>query len=277
MIVVLAGCSTIPIQELQGLHDGFFEAQKAGDLLYDEISIIINSTGGDSNSCAPNSRGAPRCFDPSQVSSGTRVQEHASVRARRMALELITQYTLALVEVAEGKSADDIKSNVGQITELATGLLGLVGVPVPGILGSLTGGPGGAALNGLLGQLSTIQANAKIRQSLIAERQTVAELVNVLIEDTSVMYQVYFNHRKLRVLKGLGSEQDEMTTAANYHKSLTAYVLILKQAKRAHERLVEATRRPLTSIGDLRVVMEQAINLKRSAQEFWTVIREVRR
>lgn len=194
-----------------------------------------------------------------------------------MALELVTQYTLSLVEVAEGKSADDLRSNVGQITELATGLVGLVGVPVPGMLTSLTSGPGGAALNGLLGQLSAIQANAKVRQSLIAERATVAELVDVLIEDTSVMYQLYFNHRKLRVLKGLGNEQDEMTAAANYHKSLTAYVLILKQAKKAHERLAEATRRPVTSIGDLRVVMEQAINLKRSAQEFWNVIREVRR
>lgn len=193
-----------------------------------------------------------------------------------MALELVTEYTLALVEVAEGKSADDLQSNVGQITELATGLISLVGVPIPGLT-SLTSGPGGAALNGLLGQLSAIQANAKIRQSLIAERATVAELVDVLIEDTSVMYQLYFNHRKLRVLKGLGSEPEEMTAAANYHKSLTAYVLILKQAKKAHERLAEATRRPVTSIGDLRVVMEQAINLKRSAQEFWNVIREVRR
>jgi hypothetical protein len=272
---VLSSCSAlIPKQELQSFRASFVEAQKAGDLLYDEISVIIDATEGRGAVCGKDRSGTPKCFDPHQVSSSTRRHEDPSVRARRLALELVSEYTLALVEVAEGARSQQLKDNIGQATNLAKGLAGLGSSFLPG-LPALLGGPVVDTFTNLAVRLEGARSAGDIRQSLINERATIAELIDLLIEDTSTMYEIYYRYRQVRALQPGAAAMDEIRKAADYHEALTAYVLILQRSKAAHENLVESAR--VTSIGDLRLVIQEATELRASAQEFWNAIRDVRR
>lgn len=273
-ILVLGGCSALLTEDLQSFRSSFVEAQKAGDLLYDEIAIVIAAEDPDLDECGPDSTGTPTCFDPSQAASDTKRGEPSSVRARREALELVSEYTLALVEIAEGKPTADLQSNIGRIFALGKGIMGFFGVG--GQLGQIFSDPLQAAFGNFVGRIAGLRNNARVRASLVAEASLIAEVIDFLIEDTGRMYDIYYEYRNLQALRGNGALRDEMAKAAKYHEALNAYVVILEQAKATHARLIEEARRPVTSLGDMRVIIEEAAALKNSASEFWNVIRSVR-
>jgi hypothetical protein len=284
LFVGLAGCTAVPGQELTTYREAFLEARNAGDLLYDEISAIIalNAGGGGTDECGPNEVGHPKCFDPRTVDRGGRKNEDASIRARRLSLELVGEYNLALIDLAEGKSATDLGTRIGEIGGLANDLLLVAGVSSGG-LPALLAPAAVSSLKGLVTRLERLRANAAVRQSILDERETVEALIDELIADTPRMYKIYQAHQIgvwFAVARSKGKESPdakaEFDRIPAYHEALAAYVRILERTREAQGRLIETTASGGRSVADLRAFIAEAIEIKNSAGAFWNQIRAVR-
>ena len=273
--VAVAGCLAIPQQELTAYRDAFAETQRAGDLLYDEVSLVVTAnTPASEQGCVLDAAGIPVCFDPDAVTGEVWRNEHASVRARRIALALVTEYTQALVDLAEGKSADALVSRADNLRGLATDVLafgGIAGFSLPAFLGSQ---PLFAAFTALAERLESLRAGVTIRQSLIAERETIREVVSLLIADTRTMYKIYLASQRDKF--GRTGNADHLAAILTYEQALTDYVLILKQAESVHRQLAESSTIRLRSVADLRVAIKEASEIKRVAEDFWVTVRDLR-
>ncbi|ACS61308.1 hypothetical protein Rleg_6568 (plasmid) [Rhizobium leguminosarum bv. trifolii WSM1325] len=275
-LIALAACATrIQPEDLKSLNTSFAEAQKAGDLLYDETAKVIASRAKQGkDSCGTDAAGVPTCFNPQAIGGGR--NEDPSVAVRRLALQLLTEYSLALVELSEGKSADELKSSINDIAAAASGIVAIAGVTT-GVLPAVFGGPIVSSLSDLAGDLERARSAEAIRRSLLQQRETIAQLIDALIADTPQMYKIYYLSQQLAVLKASGAEITAMrqnTTA--YHDSLAAYVALLRQAKVTHTRLATVARTPSNTPADFRMMVEEAANIQAKADTFWDAVRKLR-
>ena len=211
-----------------------------------------------------------------------RRNEDASIRARRLSLELVGEYNLALVDLAEGKSATDLGTRIGDLSGLANDLLLVAGVSTGG-LPALLAPAVVSSLSALAARLERMRANAAARQSILDERETVEALIDELIADTPRMYKIYKAHQIgvwFAVARSKGKESPdakaEFDRIPAYHEALAAYVRILERTREAHGRLIETTASGGSSVADLRAFIAEAIEIKNSAGAFWNQIRAVR-
>lgn len=275
LLIALPGCTTkIQPEDLKSLNTSFIEVQRAGDLLYDETAKVIASRAKQGiDACASDAAGVPTCFNPSTIRGGR--NEDPSVAIRRLALQLLTQYSLALVELSEGKSTDELKSSVSDIAAAASGIVSIAGTTT-GVLPAVFGGPVISSLSDLAGDLERARSGETIRHSLIEQRDTVAQLIDALIADTPQMYKIYYLSQQLTVLKASGAEITALRQNTNaYHDSLAAYVALLRQARVTHARLAMVAATPSNTPADFRVMVEEAAKVRAKADTFWDAVRKL--
>jgi hypothetical protein len=195
---------------------------------------------------------------------------------RRLALQVLTEYSLALVELSEGKSAEELKSSINDIAAAASGIVSIAGVTT-GVLPAVFAGPIVSSLSDLAADLERARSAEAVRHSLLDQRETIAQLIDALIADTPQMYEIYYHSQQLAVLKASGVEITAMrqnTTA--YHDSLAAYVAILRQAKATHARLATVAGTPSNTPSDFRLMVEEAAKIQAKADTFWDAVRKLR-
>ncbi|MCM2473383.1 hypothetical protein HGO38_07815 [Rhizobium sp. CG5] len=279
-LAMLAGCTAgVPLEDLKNFREAFLEAQKAGDLVYDEIAPILSKESGHAEACTTDRSGTPKCFDPDQViGNATRSNEDPSLRARRLALALLSEYSLALVELSDGRSQQELTRSIQETAELATALTALAGAAAPAGLPALLTQPIIASFTDLAVRLDRVRTAETVRAALIANQDTIARLIDQLIADTRPIYAIYYRNQTIRVLESpAAATASEMAKAAKYHEALTAYVVILRQMKASNARLARLASAAPGSAGELRAVVEEATRIKLSAETFWSAIREVRK
>lgn len=284
LFAALAGCLQVPGQELTTYREAFLEAKNAGVLLYDELGASVLRAGGgpENQNCARSGAAAPACFDPYAAENPGAGSSIPEIRARLLALETITLYNLAIVDLLEGKSEDALGQRIKDLQAVASDLLVVASIS-SGSLPGLINGPALGLLGGLVDKLDGMRVRALAAQSLRANIGTVREIIGLLIDDTPRMYTLY--------RRGQGKYAAEVEIAAGsndavamaawarigaYHDQLTAYVKVLNQTRDSADRLVEAMERGAGSTDDLRAVIREAIEIRAAAGEFWDAVRASR-
>jgi hypothetical protein len=215
IILLLAACSTVRVQHVEGYSQAFDEASVAGNRLYDGISakvieeqaiadaqaeqiaelqvtpntVIMPAAGPADNAVCPRDGGSnepyPACFDPARFAPGRLAGEPDSLLARRRALATITTFNAIALRLASGESAGELGAEVRRLGSNASSLAALSGAgamaaPLIGITSDLAAR--------LATWAETLRADQELRAALDAGSPLIEQLVVALINDTSTMY-----------------------------------------------------------------------------------------
>jgi len=278
--IVIAGCATrIPQEDLTSLNTTFVGIQKAGDLLYDETARVITSrtVSATPAGCGQDAAGIPKCFDPGIIGDAGVRSEDSSIAVRRLAVQLLSEYSLALVELNAGKTAEELSSTVNDIGGIAASIVSIAGVGQAGVLPAAFKGTVISSLAEFASSIERARSAETVRRSLIDERETVALMIDALIADTTQMYLIYYRDQQLQVVKGNTKLEDMRATTIAYNDALKAYVVLLRQAKSTHARLAQIASRTSTNPADLRAAVEEAGKIKIKGDAFWDAVRAIRK
>ena len=164
IMLLLAACSTVPVQHVQGYSQAFDEASAAGNRLYDGISAKViqeqaiadaqaaqvadqqaasehpghHARGracgrrGLSHATAVRSEPYPACFDPARFAPGRLAGEPDSLLVRRRALATITTFNSVALRLASGETAEQLGAEVRQLGSNASSLATLSGLGAMG-------------------------------------------------------------------------------------------------------------------------------------------------
>ena len=172
-LLVLAGCSTVPVEPVRGYTQAFDQASAAGNRLYDQVGPVIareqaradadagvavaGQAGGDpaaampaagamqaasSDAICPEPTNPPppyhACFVPSDFAPGGLPGEPAGLVARRRALATVTSFNAIALRLASGEPANALGAEVQRLGSNASSLAALTGagagvVPLIGV------------------------------------------------------------------------------------------------------------------------------------------------
>ncbi|NVK33189.1 MAG: hypothetical protein HWE23_01840 [Rhodobacteraceae bacterium] len=283
LLAGISGCMGIPDQELTNYREAYIEAQKAGDLLYDDLAAaVVRAGGGPAASNCVRNNNTPTCFDPSVALNGGAPADIPAIRARRLALSAIETYNLAVVDVLEGKRGDALATRIDNLKGLVGDLL-LLGSVTTGPLPALVAGNSAQLLGALVKRLDRFASQQQVRASLVDNAETVETLITLLIRDTKPMYNLYRTSQgKYAVeLELSGGSRNKAALAAyariaSYHDQLTAYVQLLAQTRSSFAQLIESLNNSQVSTSDLRATIREAIEIRKAAENFWAEVRKAR-
>lgn len=281
--LLMTACVAVPQLELTSYREAFLETQKAGELLYDELAAaVVRAGGGPQKSNCARGPTAPACFDPAVARDEGAVADIPDIRARRLALESVETYNLAVVDLLEGKRGDAIAARIGELRDVAGDLLGLASVSTGSLPGLVTG-QSAALLGELVRRLDDLAARQQARASLIENAELVNEMIRLLIEDTPSMYSLYKTSQgkyavELELSGGTGNRAAMEAYAAigAYHDQLTAYVRLLDQTRSSFAQLIGALESGAGSTDDLRAAIREAIEIRKASEAFWAEVRKAR-
>ncbi|MGH6919272.1 MAG: hypothetical protein ACREJ0_16395 [Geminicoccaceae bacterium] len=216
MVLLLAACSTVPVQHVEGYTEAFDQASVAGNRLYDGISakviqeqaiadaqaervaatqatagntVIMPAAGPADNAVCPRDGSSnepyPACFDPARFAPGRLAGEPDSLLVRRRALATITTFNAIALRLASGETAEELGAEVRRLGSNATSLATLSGAgamvsPLIGLTSDLAAQ--------LAGWAETLRADQELRAALDAGSPLIEQLLKALIDDTSTMY-----------------------------------------------------------------------------------------
>lgn len=227
---LLGGCAGVPVAQLQAYSDGYDQAKSAAALVYADAAPAMSAAPSSAGSSFPVSLGPPK-FD--REGCGPMVASSESLRARCQAMVALKAYNQALLDIAAGKTADDILAQV----DLAFGsltTLGSLSAGATAALGPLTAAA--PALRAILGEALKLRDRAALRSTLERGAPSVREMIQALRNDVDLLYGV---HRAYAV-KRLGTIQNAIDRDLNVAKRRIAVSAAPKdQAVAASLRLLE--------------------------------------
>lgn len=307
-MLVVAGCiNTAPVPELQAYASAYQQVQTSGHLLLDEVASIVATVPPEEEAvaideeaappprdCRVPSEGVPPCFDPALALSedGIRINEDPDITIRRAALDVTMEYNSLLLALAEGRSAEGVTQQFGELQTLVTTAAAFAGAPTAGI--STLAPAAFSLLNDLAVRFETARAAGTIRESLAASKGDVAELLALLIADTPTIYDIYRSghEEQLIVLNGelIKAERAGRPEAADlqrqveglrtqirtFHASVGAYTRVLAAARGALDNLVLAAATEGGAIENATAVIRETEAIKIKAEAFFNLIRSVK-
>jgi hypothetical protein len=273
-----------PVAQVQLYADTAQQTRTAGGMVLDRIAPIVALQGSTQpeKDCGPDERsGIPRCLDLLQVSAGDGASGRAdppAVAIHRTALDLVAAYARILADLAEGKSAADIQTNIGAAAAIAGTLATLTGVaaPVGVALAALT-----PQIQALAGRLEAARAGQLVRQSIIADRETIQAVLKALEDGTPAMYDIYKNKRQLDRKAALEAFDRNAANAAvedikRFHAALEAYVRLLRATSAALDTLARDAQQPVQlNAQSAQAALKQAIDARAEALVLLNTVRQL--
>jgi hypothetical protein len=273
-----------PAAQMQLYADTAQQTRTAGGMVLDRIAPIIAQQGSaqPERDCGPDERsGIPRCFDLLQVSAGDGASGRAdppAVAIHRTALDLVAAYARILADLAEGKSAADIQTNIGAAAAIAGTLATLTGVaaPVGVALAALT-----PQIQALAGRLEAARAGQLVRQSIIADKETIQAVLKALEDGTPAMYDIYRNKRQLDRKAALEAFDRNAANAAvedikRFHAALEAYVRLLRATSAALDTLARDAQQPVQlNAQSAQAALKQAVDARAEALVLLNTVRQL--
>lgn len=282
----LAGACTppLPAAQVQLYADTAQQTRTAGGMVLDRVAPIVALKGSTQpeKDCGPDERsGIPRCFDLQQVSAGDGASGRADppvVAIHRTALDLVAAYARILADLAEGKSAADIQINVGAAAAIAGTLATLTGVaaPVGVALAALT-----PQIQALAGRLEVARAGQLVRQSIVADKDTIQAVLKALEDGTPAMYDIYKNKRQLDRKAALEALDRNAANAAiedikRFHAALEAYVRLLRATSAALDTLARDAQQPAQlNAQSVQAALKQAIDARAETLVLLNTVRQL--
>lgn len=216
--IVMGGCAGVPTAQLQAYSNAYDEAKSAAALIYADAAPALRIAAGIAPETAaskklgefPVSLG-PAAFD--REGCGAAVASFDDLRARCQAMIALKAYNQALLDIAAGKTSDDILAQVDQ----AFRSVSTVAAIVPGAAAAafLTG-PVAAifpALKGILGEALKLRDRAALRNALMQGAPQIRILIQALRDDVDRLYTIHRAYAA-RTLTNVQSAIDENVNAA---------------------------------------------------------------
>jgi hypothetical protein len=198
ILFLLGGCAGVPTAQLQAYSDAYDEARTAASLIYaDAAPALLKAEPGDLQ--FPASLG-PTSFD--RDGCGPIVASIDSLRARCKAMIAVKAYNKALLDIAAGKTTDDILAQVDQAFRSVSTLAGLAS----GSAAAAVMGPAAAifpALRGILGEALKARDRIALRDVLMQGAPHIRTMIDALRGDVDRLYVVQraFAEVKLQDIK----------------------------------------------------------------------------
>jgi hypothetical protein len=283
LLLVAGGCQQVPAEHVRLYAETTSQTRAAGGIVLDQIAPIVGATaaGTDTQDCGPDpTTRIPRCFNLQLVAGAGPAgrADPPSVAVHRVALDLVAAYAQILADLAEGRSAAEVQRQIGLAADIAGSLVTLTGV----------GAPVGAAIPVLLPQiqalatrLETARAGAVIRQSLIADRDTIKAVLKGLENETPGIYEVFKAKSKLDLLAAARNRDQAaveavVDRAGRFHAALDAYVRLLRTASAAIDTLArEAQQAGRPSAESVQAALKQAIEARAEALALFNTVRQL--
>lgn len=271
-LLMLAGCATVGPADIHPYTDAFQDARKAGDLILDQASemwlVTAAAEGKQAAACAKDKLGVHPCFDLVAAASGVSANDPPDIRMRRLALEVVSNYSSALLDIAEGRWTSANQLHLADLAASAQGFMQLAAIPAGAVSGFLTP----AALQGL-DALATASGKIRdariVRQAIIDGAPTVRAILIVLTKDTPDLYKIYRAGKLLQVNDGKIEKAAAVADINAYYDKLEKYVGVLQATDAALDTLIDLASNPGPSAAGLRAVVAQAADIRSKADAFW--------
>jgi hypothetical protein len=183
--MLLGGCASVPIAQLQAYSNAYDEAKSAAMLVYGDAAPALVA-GGLQRAPFAASLG-PDVIDRDDC--GAVIASIAELRARCQAMAALKGYNQALLDLAAGKGTDDILRQVDIAFNSVSSLAAIVpGTPAAAALGTATAIL--PALKGILGQALKLRERAALREALAQGEPYVRALIQSLRDDVERLYAV---------------------------------------------------------------------------------------
>lgn len=264
---------------------------EAALVLFDRLSPYITQVdrdpAGDDGDCGPTGDGIFACFDPSQALEPTSSAGFIALQTRKLALQSVALYSRLLDDLANG---EDLAVAARSGTELEAALTALAGLssfggPVAAIFGTTVTG----TVAGLAQALRSSRSEDLLRQAVVAGQPTATALIDLLVADTAVMYDIYKTGRQVEIIR----IQTEMLAAEHggpapqrgqreidlivadingYHDALYSHVVFLGQTRRALAELAPEDATDPADAETSRQRIQAATVLQVAARSLWAAL-----
>jgi hypothetical protein len=184
VVAVLGGCAGVPITQLQSYSDTYDEAKSAAALIYVDAAPALMIGATSSNVDFPASLG-PATFD--RDGCGAVVASIDSLRARCQAMITLKSYNQALLDIAAGKTSDDILAQVDRAFDSVSTLSALAQGGAAALAPVANALP---ALKAILGEALKLRDRAALRSALEQGAPQIRNLVQYLRGDVDLMYRL---------------------------------------------------------------------------------------
>lgn len=174
-----------------------------GDALLDDVASAMEFAARQSQIAAGQSgteKPYPTAFDPKLDIAGAAATEPEAVAARRTALAVVAHYNDILVQLAEGRTGEEVASNVGALGERVTGFAQLLGAGANPLIGL-----GVSALSKALDLAERLRAGAEFKRAILDGHENVDAILAALIQDTSLIYQIHVSRLELELTEIKGA------------------------------------------------------------------------
>lgn len=217
--MAVAGCVQVPVQSLTDYTNAFEEARTAGLLFLDEVaqssSFLEKRRTG---SAAPVSAPAPfpETFDPDAVVDASTDRVSPLFAARRAALDGVMEFNQVLIKLAEGRSLEEMRTDVAEIGRAVPLMVSLAQTAVPGAGIVL------AALGPALREAELARSRIEFQRAVIAGEDDIHKIVTLLIKDTPSLYQIQKSRHKLErdgALLAAGQARRGMEAVASAYRA----------------------------------------------------------
>jgi predicted small secreted protein len=272
LAAVLAGCNTIAPQDIHTYADAFQEARKAGDLVLDQAAEMWRVTEIQKDEtpqgCVKNKTGYYGCFDPILALKGTQANDPPAIQVRRLAVETVSAYNAAILDIAEGRWTTASQLHLDDLTASLTGIIKIAGISGGGIAGFLT--PAATqSLTALVGALGGIRDAQLVRRAIIDGAPAVQGIILILSQDTPDLYAIYKSGKLIEFTDGKIDKAAAVTDINAYHDKLEKYVGVLGATYSALDTLVGIAENPGNPGANLRLIVTQAVDIQAKAEAFW--------
>lgn len=209
---LLSACAQAPVQSFRSYAQTFETAKTKGNEILDKVAegkqkaeqIKKELDGGDTDSTAP----FPAEFNVKQILA-TELAEPASVTARRNAFNVVADYNVILLGLAEGRSVNELQGSLSTLKNNALSLAGLVSVSTISFAKALSAvagpvGPAVSALMPIIRAAEKARSQAEFKEKFLKGYDNVLAIIIFLIDDTRAMYEIVYRPIKdgLVVLEG---------------------------------------------------------------------------
>ena len=280
-LLLMACAQTVPPEQVRLYAETAAKTRDAGGVILDRIAPIIANPGQDGQAdCGPDpNTGIPRCFDQRLVTASVGPRsEPPAVAINRLALDLMAAYAAVLADLAEGKSAADVRAGVGVAADVAGALLTVTGAAAPVGIAVAALRP---KLQDLAGQLEAARVGQIVRQTLIADREIIKALLKALEDETPRIYDIYRLKRELDLLaaarvKDRAAADAVLADIKNFYAALEAYVRLLRASSAALDVLARDAQQTVPPNSQaVQASLKQAIDARAESQMLWNTVRQL--
>ena len=281
-LLLAAGCAPPPVEHVQVHAEAAAQTRTAGNIVLDRIAPIVpvQDNADPAADCGPEGQsGIPRCLDLRQITgSGASRLDPPSIAVQRVALDLVAAYARILADLAEGRSTAELQADIGAAATIAGSLATLTGVGTAASVAMMVAVPG---IQELAGRLEAQRAGQVIRQSLIADRETIQAVLRQLEDLTPKMYEIYKlkrqdDRRAALMARDRAAADTAVEDIKRFHAALEAYVRLLRATSATLDTLArDAQQAARPGLQATQAALKQAIDARTEAQVLLNTVRQL--